>query len=326
VDLPKALNAASPRERLGAVPLSRYNFPMAYGVFMHRADSIYDDRPEEQYQFPPQYLGRAREVVGDWIVYLEPTKVKNSRGYFAIARVQEVIPDPKAPGMYLAIIAPGSYLDFVNPVPFSDAAGPIEHGVLNAAGAMSGRAQSAVRPVSPADFSRILARGLPDDQPPVPHTGEAQASAGFAEEQAPFIAELVRERVQQITTRALRDRVFRSNVLRAYGERCALTGLKLINGGGLAEVEAAHIRPVEQNGPDSIGNGIALSRTAHWMFDRGLIGLSDDLDILISRQANDPDSIRAFVNGSGRAHRPARFADRPHPHYLRWHRDNCFKS
>ena len=72
----------------------------------------------------------------------------------------------------------------------------------------------------------------------------------------------------------LADRVgpsFPPDRLRAYDARCAITGLKLINGGGRAEVAAAHIRPVEANGPDIISNGIALSATAHWMFDRGLI-------------------------------------------------------
>jgi putative restriction endonuclease len=71
---------------------------MGYCVFMHRADSIYDDNPAVQYQFPKQYLDRAKTAEGDWIVYLEPVKVPGSRGYFGIARVQEIIPDPKAPG------------------------------------------------------------------------------------------------------------------------------------------------------------------------------------------------------------------------------------
>ena len=52
---------------------------------------------------------------------------------------------------------------------------------------------------------------------------------------------------------------------------------------------------------------------------------SDDLEILISRQANDRESIEAFVNKSGRAYAPSRVHERPHPHFLRWHRDNCFK-
>jgi putative restriction endonuclease len=82
--------------------------------------------------------------------------------------------------------------------------------------------------------------------------------------------------------------VFRRVVLCASDERCAVTGIKLINGSGRAEVAAAHIRPVEKNGPDIVSNGIALSGTAHWMFDRGLISLADDLEILISRQTNDP--------------------------------------
>lgn len=62
------------------------------------------------------------------------------------------------------------------------------------------------------------------------------------------------------------------------------------------------------------------------MFDRGLISLSDDLDILVSRQANDPDGIRSFVNKTGRAFAPPNPHDRPHPRFLHWHREHCFKQ
>ena len=102
-------------------------------------------------------------------------------------------------------------------------------------------------------------------------------------------------------------------VLRAYDERCAVTGLKLINGGGRAEVAAAHIRPVEHNGPDIINNGIALSGTAHWMLDRGLIGITDDLEIVISRHVNDRDGAEGLVNRTGRLIGPMLERDRPHP-------------
>jgi hypothetical protein len=57
---------------------------MGHGVFIHRADSIYDDSPAEKYQFPRQYRGRAEAWVGDWIVYHEPRKVAETRGYLAI--------------------------------------------------------------------------------------------------------------------------------------------------------------------------------------------------------------------------------------------------
>ena len=98
---------------------------MAHCVFMHKADSIYDDIPAERYQFPAMYLTRAEPCIGDWIVYLEPRKVRNSRGYFAVAKVEKIIPDPTAPGMFLALIETGSYLDFVSPVPFSGPSGPL---------------------------------------------------------------------------------------------------------------------------------------------------------------------------------------------------------
>lgn len=299
---------------------------MGFGVFIHRSDSIYDDSPAEQYQFPSQYLRRVEACIGDWIIYYEPSKVAETRGYFAIARVQQVIPDPGTSGMYLALIEPGSYLDFANPVPFNGPTGPVESGVLNEKGRISGRAQSAVRPISPDDFNRICELGLAENAPLLPRRDDDIRPLDLNETQMPFSFDQQRDRVSLTVSRILRDRVFRRIVLRAYDERCAITGLKLINGMGRAEVAAAHIRPVEAHGPDIISNGIALSGTAHWMFDRGLISLADNLEILISRQTNDLEEVRSVINKTGHALAPRRISDRPHPHFLKWHRENCFKQ
>ena len=69
---------------------------------------------------------------------------------------------------------------------------------------------------------------------------------------------------------------------------CAMTGIKIINGRGLPEVQAAHIQPVSNRGPDSVRNGLALSGTVHWMFDRGLITLGSppEYPILLSKRAS----------------------------------------
>ena len=74
------------------------------------------------------------------------------------------------------------------------------------------------------------------------------------------------------------------------------------------------------------GGEVTLSGTVRWMFDRGLIGLSDDLEILMSRQANDAASIRALIGASGRANLSKHPNDRPQPHFLRWHREHCQKA
>ena len=44
---------------------------MAFGVFIHRSDSIYEDSPAERYQFPSQYLARVEACIGDWIIYYQ---------------------------------------------------------------------------------------------------------------------------------------------------------------------------------------------------------------------------------------------------------------
>lgn len=299
---------------------------MGYGVFVHRSDSIYDDSPAEHYQFPRQYLSRVQSCVGSSIIYYAPRKGPGRHGYFAIAKVREVVSDPRANDMYLALIEPGSYLEFVNSVPFSDASGLVERGLLNEHGAISGRAQSAVRSLTSSDFHRIVDLGLDDRELLLPRIGDPGRLVGLGEKQSTFEFEEDRDRKSVTVSRIVRDRVFRRIVLRAYSDRCAISGLRLINGAGRAEVVAAHIKPVEKNGPDIINNGIALSGTVHWMFDRGLISLSDDLRILISPQSNDPDGIRSLVNKDGCAKPPLHSFERPHPSFLRWHRENCFKQ
>lgn len=300
---------------------------MTKGVFLHRADSIYDDQPEERYQFPKTYLKAASQCIGDWIIYLEPTKA-GKNGYYAVAQVRDIIPDPVKPDMFVALIEPGTYLPFEHSVPFSVSGDYPERSVLNELGRVSGRAQAAMRVIPDSDFNRIVSRGIPDDDNLLPRVGtynDVRAN-GVAEEPRPFIFEQVRDRTLQLTNRIVRDRVFRSKVLEAYDCTCAFTGLKLVNGGGRAEAEAAHIRPVEANGPDIVPNGIALSGTVHWMFDRGLLSLSDDLDILISHQVNDRSAIEALLNSSRRALPPRRLSERAHPRFLEWHRANCFKA
>ncbi len=301
---------------------------MAKGVFIHRADSIYDDRPEERYQFPSQYLSRASQFVGDWIVYYEPVKA-GKKGYYAIARVEDIVPDPSIQGMYLALIEPGSYLPMEYAVPFNNGDGLVERGLLNDQGKISGRAQAAVRPISLEDFNRILELGIPDTDEALPRVDlndTDNVDGRFHEPLRPFLFDQERERVSSVTNRLVRDRVFRKVVLEAYDCRCAITGLKFINGGGRAEVEAAHIKPVEANGPDIVSNGIALSGTIHWMFDRGLISLSDDMDVLVSRQVNDVESVWGLVNPSRKAASPENSALRPNSRFLQWHRDERFKN
>lgn len=171
---------------------------MGHCIFIHRQDSIYDDAPAEKYQFPRQYLKRAQSAEGDWIIYLEPSKVPRSRGYFALARVARIIPDPTEQSMYLAVIEPGSYLEFAEPVPFREDEGPVERGLLNDSGVLSGRAQSAVRPLSSDDFFRIVERGLGRTNTVLPRTEVKQLTGGLSDHQSPYLFETERHRIETL--------------------------------------------------------------------------------------------------------------------------------
>jgi putative restriction endonuclease len=125
----------------------------------------------------------------------------------------------------------------------------------------------------------------------------------------------------------VRDAAFARAVQAAYGATCAMTGLRIINGGGRAEVQAAHIRPVQDRGPDSIRNGVALSATVHWMFDRGLvsIGPPPDFAILTARDRL-PEAASRLLNPSGRLRLPQDERVWPAPVYLDYHRAQVFKG
>ncbi|MGV6848687.1 MAG: HNH endonuclease, partial [Marinibacterium sp.] len=131
--------------------------------------------------------------------------------------------------------------------------------------------------------------------------------------------------LERLTRRPYRDVAFRRKVREAYGYRCAMSGLRLRNDGGRPEVQAAHIRPVDKEGSDSVRNGLALSGTLHWMFDRGLIAVAEDgQTILVSRNKVPADVVSRLLPADGKLLRPGDPRDAPHPRNLRWHRENVF--
>ncbi|MGH6862374.1 MAG: HNH endonuclease, partial [Phyllobacterium sp.] len=84
-----------------------------------------------------------------------------------------------------------------------------------------------------------------------------------------------------------------------------------------------HIRPVDQSGPDSVSNGLALCRSAHWLFDKGLLSIDADYRILKSRHCRG-SAIERFLNATGRINVPDNPRCRPHPDFLLYHRECIF--
>lgn len=300
---------------------------MTKAVFTTKVTPSYKDLPEERYHFPRTYLNYVRRTVGDYIVYYEPRRSSaelSSRGgsqaYFGVARVESVIEDDALSGHYFAVIDRSTYLDFDTVVPFHEGGEYYESALEKEDGSTNkGAFGRAVRLIPDAEFDGILKAGF------APVLGEKPSSEttlpGFAEPPAQF----ERPMVEILVSRPFRERSFMHNVRAAYSNRCAMTGLRLINGGGRPEVQAAHIQPVASKGPDSVRNGLALSGTVHWMFDRGLISIGDDYKILVAKDHVPEDAIR-LLNQNGLINLPKDETLYPNAHYLKFHRDVVFKK
>ena len=316
---------------------------MTKAVLTTKVTPVYDDLPEVRYHFPRTYLNQVGRAVGDWIVYYEPRRSTGDLGssggrqvYFATARVERIYPDPVLADHFYAEIS--NYLPFTRPVPFKEGTHYHEALLEKADGSTNkGAFGRAVRDLPDAEYDLIWQAGfghiigMEDRSREAPDVPEEpmRPSAWVAEERMDFRYDVPMEQdrriIEQLVSRPFRDRAFSAAVKSAYHDTCAMTGLKIINGGGRSEVQAAHIRPVEHRGPDSVRNGIALSGTMHWMFDRGLISVEDDYSLLLAKDRL-PDTVGRLLGDNTSLILPDRLEMRPHPKFLDYHRLAVFKG
>jgi len=291
-------------------------------IFIQSSHSDYNDQPGVAYHFPKQqYLTNVLKTLGDWVIFYEG-RAGGGRGYYSVQRVLRVEEDVADPTRAYAILDRSSELSFENNVPRLQHDGqPFETGLPMSRGKNS----SAVRLISDDDFYKILQRGFEQEAHPdrLPRSQMQIEDAGFSEGVSAFRHQ---PRQSILVSRKLRDQSFARQVKYAYEGVCAISGLELRNGGGRPEVEAAHIVPVARDGPDTVRNGLALSGTVHWMFDRGLISVDEDHRILVAAGSVADASVSRLIAPEGRLIAPRAPYWRPHARYLQWHRETVFKG
>jgi len=85
---------------------------------------------------------------------------------------------------------------------------------------------------------------------------------------------------------------FRNELLKAYGQRCAVSGCSVVD-----VLEAAHISPYKGILTNHVSNGLLLRADIHTLFDCGLLGI-------------DPNSRRVITGGALTGSSYAQFAGR----------------
>jgi putative restriction endonuclease len=296
-------------------------------VFDTKPDSGYDDEITRRYHFPSRrnYMAAANAAVGDWIVYREPQRNNGRRAYIAVARVLGIEPDRARQDHAYAIM--GEYLPFDRPVPFAGDGAYWEaplRAISDPSKVGQGLQGKAMRPLADADFAAIVSAGLSETLAPENAIrlglDVEEVAQAFDDTAVPGIDQI--RRIELIlVNRKIRDANFRQQVCEAYDDCCAVTGLKIINGGGRAEVQAAHIWSVGDGGPDVVQNGIALSGTIHWLFDRHLISLTPEYRLLVSHNKVPPELRVLFEKQMDRIKLPKDERLWPHPAYVERHRE-----
>jgi putative restriction endonuclease len=132
------------------------------------------------------------------------------------------------------------------------------------------------------------------------------------------------EELYRASVQTGRDGRFRIEVVVvAYKHTCGLTGYRMTTIDMESIVDAAHIQEFRDSRNNDPRNGIALSKNAHWQFDRGLWSVSNDYRILVNREK--------FIEDGGPGQRLAGFEGRriflpsdpkywPDHTHLDWHR------
>ena len=151
------------------------------------------------------------------------------------------------------------------------------------------------------------------------------ADSGFADDAATLERPRGASEKEVIRKSRIHQAFFREAVLSSYEESCCITGLKISEC-----LVASHIVPwsVAEEFRTDPRNGLCLSATFDRLFDRGLITLSDSLDVVVAsdlRQSNDKRTQEMISPYHGAAMiRPRRFL--PLPDHLEWHRTHVFRG
>lgn len=92
-----------------------------------------------------------------------------------------------------------------------------------------------------------------------------------------------------------RDQGFRKAIVAAYDHRCSICGIRMRTPDGHTAVDGAHIIPWSVSKNDQPQNGISLCKLCHWTFDEGMISISIEYKILLSRDLNSNDNVAGHL-------------------------------
>ncbi len=142
--------------------------------------------------------------------------------------------------------------------------------------------------------------------------------AHYRQNAQPLVLESAGNYRSALTQVRIGQGAFRTLVMDAYGRRCAVSGERT-----LPVLEAAHIRPYAELGPNTVGNGLLLRSDLHKLFDSNYltINASDQRILVSSRIREEFSNGKEYYRFHGQplASVPNRLDDLPTREFLEFH-------
>jgi putative restriction endonuclease len=117
---------------------------------------------------------------------------------------------------------------------------------------------------------------------------------------------------------------FKISIIDAYNKRCSISGERT-----MPVLDAAHIKPYSEAGPNFIKNGLLLRSDIHKLFDSGYITITNDHRIEVSKKIKEEfENGREYYQFHGKEFSvlPSRNEDKPLAEYVEWHNENVYRD
>lgn len=117
---------------------------------------------------------------------------------------------------------------------------------------------------------------------------------------------------------------FRVQLTDAYNRKCSISGERT-----LPVLEAAHIKPFSESGPNHLSNGILLRADMHKLYDSGYITFTKEYRVEVSRKIKEEfENGREYYkfHGNKLIVLPNNLLNRPNLDYIEWHNNNIYNG
>ena len=130
------------------------------------------------------------------------------------------------------------------------------------------------------------------------------------------------------TEEPIRTAGFRQAIMGTYNYTCAVCQLYILTLDGESVTEAAHIIPFSESYNDDVRNGISLCQLHHWTFDKGLISLDRNYEVIVSElmlERGPTEWLLTTLRGKSIL-LPEHNEFYPAQEALAWHREEIFRE